>query len=217
MTLKSEAFESRIARSKMMTKTQLKIMQFFVGNITNALSIRQVGRDLNMSYPLVHRSISPLINKFQCLKVNKNNLVQLNYENNHELLAYVESLRKDKFFNKNHVKPIKDFLEEILDKFDQEYFIIILFGSAIEKNNPSDYDVLFIFENNYIANEHGRAIDIIASNHSDKFHIQSIGTESIFEMSSKRNQKNILNELLNKHIILYGGENFYRLLKDARQ
>jgi hypothetical protein len=201
----------------MLTKTQAKIMQLFTANITKAFSIRQVERDLNISYPLIHRAITPLIKSNQYLILNENNLVQLNYQNHHNVLAYVESLRKDELFHKNYAKPINYFIEEVLDKFDQEYFIIILFGSAVESNKPRDYDILFIFENNKVANERERTIDIIASNHSDKFHIQSIGTESVFEMSKKRNQKNVLNELLNKHIIIYGAENFYRLLKHARQ
>lgn len=192
-------------------------MQLFTGNIAKAISIRQVERDLSISYPLVHRAITPLIKSDQYLKLNQNNLVQLNYQDHHNVLAYVESLRRNKLLDKPHAKPIKDFLEEVLDKFDQEYFIIILFGSAVESKTPGDYDILFIFENNNVASEQERALDVIASNHSDKFHIQSLGTESIFEMASKRNQKNVLNELLNKHIILYGGENFYRLLKNARQ
>ncbi len=201
----------------MLTKTQVKIMQLFAGNIAKAFSIRQVERELNISYPLVHRAITPLIKTRNCLQLNQNNLVQLNYQDHHEILAYVEGLRKNKMLEKQQAKPIKDFLEEILDKFDQEYFIIILFGSAVESIKPADYDVLFIFENNKVANIRERAIEVIASNHSHKFHIQSIGTESIFEMAAKRDQKNLLNELLNKHIILYGAENFYRLLKNARQ
>ena len=87
----------------------------------------------------------------------------------------------------------------------------------MESSKPGDYDVLFVFEINKTADERERAIEAIASNNSDKFHVQSIGTESVFEMASKRTQKNVLNELLNKHALLHGAENFYRLLKHARQ
>lgn len=201
----------------MLTKTQANIMQLFTGNIAKAFTIRQVERDLHTSYPLIHRAITPLIKEKHYLKLNENNLIQLNYQKHHDVLAYVEYLRRNELLNKHHSKPIKDFLIEVLEKFDQEYFIIVLFGSAVESSKPGDYDLLFIFKNNEIANERERAIDVIASSHSDKFHVQAIGTESVFEMASKRNQKNVLNELLNKHIILHGAENFYRLLKNARQ
>ena len=201
----------------MLTKTQARIMQLFTANISKAFSIRQAARELETSYPLVHRAITPLIRTGKYLELTENNLVQLNYRENICMLASVECLRRNELLNKPHAKPVKAFLEEILEKFNQEYFIIILFGSAVDSSKPGDYDVLFVFETNKIAGQRERAIDVIASNHSDKFHIHSIGTESVFEMASKRNQRNVLNELLNRHVILYGAENFYRLLKHARQ
>ena len=201
----------------MLTKTQYKIMQLFAGNIEKSFSIRRVAKDLIMSYPLVHRAITDLIRSKYYLKLDENKLLRLNYQDHHDMLAYVESIRRKKLFKKRYAKPIKDFLEEILDKFDQEYFIIILFGSAVVSSKPKDYDLLFIFESNEVANKRERAIEVIGLNHSKKFHFQSIGSESVFEMASKRTQKNVFNELLNNHIILYGAENFYRLLKHARQ
>ena len=201
----------------MLTKTQTRIMKLFTANITKAISIRQAARELKAAYPLIHRAITPLIKTRKYLELSENNLVRLNYRENGDILSYIECLRRNEFLNKPRAKPIKSFLEEILEKFSHEYFIIILFGSAVESSRPGDYDVLFIFETNKTANERERAIELIASNHSDKFHMQSVGTESIPEMASKRNQRNVLNELLNKHIILYGAENFYRLLKHARQ
>ena len=200
----------------MLTKTQSRIMQFFTTNVAKSFSIRQAARELKTSYPLVHRAITPLI-RGKYLDLTENNLVRLNYRENGGVLAYAENLRKELFLSRPHAKPIKSFLREILEKFYHEYFIIILFGSAVESSKPGDYDVLFVFETNKTANERERAIDVIASNHGDKFHVQSIGTESVFEMASKRTQKNVLNELLNKHVLLYGAENFYRLLKHARQ
>ena len=201
----------------MLTKTQEKVMKLFAANISKSFSIRQVERELKIPYALVHRAITPLIKEQHYLKLNENSLVQLNYKEHHDILGYIESVRKNELLDKNYAKEIKGFLDEALVKFGHEYFIIILFGSAVEKPTPGDYDVLFIFENNETANKKERAIDVIASNHSDKFHIQAVGTESIFEMAAKREQKNVLNELLNKHIILYGSEYFYRLLKHARQ
>jgi hypothetical protein len=201
----------------MLTKTQEKIMQLFVANIAKSFTIRQVERELKIHYALVHRAITPLIKEGHYLKLNENNLVQLNYKENHDILSYVESNRKNELFKKSYAKDIRRFLDEILDKFEQEYFIIILFGSSVEKSTPGDYDLLFIFESSEIADKTEKAIEVIASNNSNKFHIQALGIESIYEMAAKREQKNLLNELLNKHIILYGSEYFYRLLKHARQ
>ncbi len=200
-----------------LTKTQSKIMQLFVSNITDLFSINGVANTLKMNVSLTHRSITPLIKNYGLLKVNKQNLILLNYEENHGELAYAEYLRRKDFLAQPKNNTIADFRKEIMDKLDDEYFIMILFGSSVTKTNPSDYDIFFIFENYEKVKKREKAIEIIASNHDKEFDINVVAVESIFEMASKRNQKNVFNEVLNNHIILYGDENFYRLLKNARQ
>lgn len=200
-----------------LTKTQSKIIQLFVSNITELFSINGVADKLNMNVSLAHRSITPLIKDYNLLKVNKQNLISLNYEKNHGELVYAEYLRMKEFLTQPQNKTIADFRKEILDKLKDEYFIMILFGSSIDKINPSDYDLFFIFEDYEKVKKREKAIEVIASNYDEEFDINIVAVESIFEMASKRNQKNVFNEVLNNHIILYGCENFYRLLRNARQ
>lgn len=149
--------------------------------------------------------------------MNKQKLISLNYQEHYGELSYIEHLRKKDYLNQKYNKIILDFKNEILEKFKDEYFIMILFGSAVYNKKPHDYDIFFIFENYKKVKEHEKAIEVIASNHNKEFDINIVAVDSIFEMASKRDQKNIFNELLNNHIILYGAENFYRLLKNARQ
>jgi len=200
-----------------LNKTQIEIMKLFVSNINENFTINGVSRCLDMNVSLTHRMITPLIKEYKLIELDKKKLISLNYENNHGTLAFIENIRSQELLNKKEHKIIKEFLEEIMDKLKDEYFIIILFGSAVTKTNPRDRDVLFIFENYEKVEKRERTIKTVASNHSDRFDITVISVESIYEMASKRKQKNVLNELLNKHIILYGGENFYRLIKNARQ
>ena len=40
--------------------------------------------------------------------------------------------------------------------------------------------------------------------------------ESVYEMLGKREQRNVLNEVLNKHILIHGAELFYRLVDRGR-
>jgi predicted nucleotidyltransferase len=199
----------------MLTKTQTKIMKYFVAQINEQFTINGIAKLLNMNVSLVHRSIKPLIQDLNLLNIYKKNFISLNYNENHGELAHIEYLRMKDFLLKN--KNIDIFRNEILEKLDQEYFIMILFGSAIKKSNPNDYDVLFIFENFDKVKRREKAIEVIASNFEEEFDINVVSVDSIYEMATKRNQKNILNEILNNHIILFGCENFYRLLKDARQ
>lgn len=200
-----------------LTKTQYKIMQLFASKITEFFTINGVAEILQMNVSLVHRSITPLIKDNNLLKVNKQNLISLNYQENHGDLAYTEYLRMENFLLEPKNRIIAEFRKEILDKLKDEYFIMIVFGSAVTKRNPRDYDIFFIFENYEKVRKREKAIEIIASTYDKEFDINVVAVESIFEMASKRDQKNIFNELLNNHIILYGGDNFYRLLKNARQ
>ena len=55
----------------MLTKTKSKILKIFVSKINQRFSIREISLLLKMKYPLVHRSIKPLIEEGYILKDNK--------------------------------------------------------------------------------------------------------------------------------------------------
>jgi predicted nucleotidyltransferase len=197
----------------MATKTQIKIMKLFVSHITERFSINGIAKELDMNVSLAHRVIKSLIGSY--LIKDKQQYLSLNYHSNHGFLAYIEFLRREEFLKKH--RTIAAFQEEILEKLKDDPFIMILFGSTVEKKNPRDYDVLFIFETYDKVKRREKTVDVIASHHSDKFDINVLAIESMYEMAAKRTQKNVLNELLNKHIILHGSEYFYKMLHNARQ
>lgn len=196
----------------MLTKTQVEIMKVFVSKITEKFSIKQVSEILRKPYPMIHRSIREIIlNKF-ILKDSKE-LLSLNYHRNHSELAYIESLRSKEFLDKN--KTIKLFVNDILEGFKSDFFIFLVFGSVVEKKNFRDVDVLFIVDDKEISIMEKTA-ENISSNFSLKLDVNVISTASAYELFSKVYKINVLNETLNKHIILFGAENYYRILKNAR-
>ena len=196
----------------MITKIQIEIMKVFVSKIDKNFSIKQVTEVLNKKYPLIHRSIKPLIEKSYLLK-DEQSLISLNYRKNHSELSFIESIRKMDFLDKNKLFDI--FFKECIKNIKADFFISILFGSSVEKDGR-DIDLLFIFPENEIE-KNERAIKNITENYILNIDLNIISTESAYEMLSKREEINVLNELLNKHIILLGGENFYRILNNARQ
>ena len=196
----------------MFTQVQLKIMKVFVSKIDKKFSINQIAEQLTMKYPLVHRSIKPLIEMKYLLK-DEQDLIYLNYRLNHSDLAFIESIRKNELLNKN--KTLSLFLNDCLSNIKSDFFIALLFGSSVEQKGR-DIDLLFIFSKDELdANE--RIIKHIAGNFTLNLDISAIPIESAYEMFSKREELNVLNESLNKHILLFGGENFYRVLKNARK
>jgi predicted nucleotidyltransferase len=196
----------------MFTKTQAKIMKVFASKITGRFSIKQVSEILKKPYPLIHRSIKALIEQSFLVKDEKE-FISLNYKKNHSEIAYIESERaKEKIRNKSLLL----FINDLNEKIGEDFFVLLIFGSFIEKDNPRDIDILIILDSKERVNQTEKIANNIASNFSLKLDINIISKESAYEMLSKRDNKNIINETLNKHLILFGGENYYRILKNAR-
>jgi len=196
----------------MLTKTQTDIMKVFISKIDKKFSIKQVSEILNKKYPLVHRSIKPLIEKNYLLK-DEQDLISLNYRDNHSDLAFLESIRKSGFLEKE--KVLKLFFQDCLKSIPTDFFISIVFGSSVEKNGR-DVDLLFIFSKEDLE-KNEKIIRNISKNFTLNLDINVIPVESAYEMLSKREEPNVLNELLNKHLILFGGETFYKILNNARK
>jgi|SRR3989344_2274367 len=197
----------------MLTKTQFKIMQIFVSKINEKFSIKRVSENLKKPYPLVHRSIKALIdNKF--ISKDRQNFLSLNHKQNHSELAYIESLRKKEFLESN--KTITLFINDVMEKINLDLFIFLIFGSHIKKQKSRDIDILVIIEDKKKVNIIEKILNNIASNFTVKFDVNIISVESAYEMLAKRDKINIVNETLDNHLLIFGAENYYRLLKNAR-
>ena len=197
----------------MFTKTQTSVMEIFVSKIDRKFSIKEIADMLKKPYPLIHRSIKSLIQDGFILRDNKE-LLSLNYKENQAELAYIEALRSKKALDKDKIMVL--FAKDVNSQIDCDFYIFIIFGSYVEKNNPRDIDILFIVENESKVNEIERILENIASKFTKKFEVQVISVKSTYEMLAKRDKINIMNETLNKHILLFGAENYYKVLKNAR-
>ena len=125
----------------MFTKIQAEIMKVFVSKITHKFSIKQISEILNKKYAVIHRSITPLIKERYLLR-DEQELISLNYRQNQSDLAYIESLRKKRLFERN--KDLQLFTLDCFKALKTDFFISILFGSSVEEKGR-DIDLLFIF------------------------------------------------------------------------
>lgn len=201
---------------KMLTKTQYKIIEIFAASIAERFSIKGISKIMGRDYSLAHRSIKPLIAKNLLVKDGQGYL-SLNYKENIAKAACVEALRAEKFLQKKQYKTVGMFIEDSLKAIKEDFFVMLIFGSAVEqKKAPRDIDILFIVDDNAKINKTEKLLHNIALNFSAKLDINVISTESAYEMLSRRDQTNVMNETLNKHLIIFGAENYYRMLKNAR-
>ena len=197
----------------MLTKTQLGILELFASQITEKFSIKQTSEHTKKPYPLTHRSVQALIKADYLLK-DKQGYISLNYKKNHAQLAFIESLRANTFLQKN--KTMKLFAKDALEDLP-EYFTLLIFGSAVIKNNPRDIDILCIVPNKHELDHTERVLNNVADRFTKEFDINVITAKSAREMLSKREKLNVMNETLNQHIILFGAENYYHIINNARQ
>ena len=194
-------------------RSTVSVLQLFVGHITESFTLREAARTLKMQVSLAHRAIQPLKDA-KIVEHDKHRNLLLNYRTHHETLAFAEYLRRDVFFER--FKDVKLFSDEVIKKIEHESFVLLVFGSAVESNKPRDIDILLIVDDTEKGGFHERFLHNIASGYDLPFEERVIGFESVYEMLSKRDEKNVMNEVLNKHIILHGAELFYRLIGRGR-
>ena len=198
----------------MLTKTQTEIMKIFVSKIDRKFSINEIAGVLKKPYALVHRSMQELIkNKFVIIGEKK--LLSLNYRENLAELSFIESLRTQNSLERE--KSVSLFVNDCLKGLREDFFILLIFGSFTEEKRFNDIDLMIILDNQNKVEQTERVIKNISSNFSFKVDLHVLSRESAHEMFSKRDQINLLNESLNKHLIVFGGENYYKILSNARR
>ena len=181
--------------------------------MTESFTLREVARRLKMHVSLTHRAIRPLIDS-KIVEMDKHKNLILNYRSHHETLVFAEYLRRDHFLEKH--KDIRLFRDEVIKKIKEDSFVLLVFGSAIESSKPRDIDILLIVDSTEKIESNEKFLHNIASNYDLPFEERVIGFESVYEMLAKRDERNVINEVLNKHIILYGAEIFYRIIHRGR-
>lgn len=196
-----------------LTKTQIKILEIFTSKITQRFSIKQISELLKKPYPLIYYSIIDLLKQELVIKDEKG-YIHLNYAGENSNLCYIESIRKSEFLKKN--KTLSLFVKDVISNNQLNFFIFLIFGSSVHSTNFRDVDVLIIVEKKDEINLMEKFVLNISKNFTLKFDISVIDTKSFHEMVLRRSEKNIINESLNNHIILFGAENYYKILKNVR-
>jgi hypothetical protein len=200
-----------------LTKNQARIMQVFTCRITEQFSMREVAKILNKDSSLVRRAMMPLIEQGFLNQVKNKQLV-LNYRSNHQELSYVEYLRSNDFLDNPKNKSIEQFTKEAINIIQEDSFVLLVFGSAVISDKPGDIDILLIVKDIQQVEPNEKILYNVARNyHSVKFDINVVCFASVYEMLASREQLNVMNEVLNKHIIMHGAETFYRLLAKGRK
>lgn len=198
------------------TKTQTKLMTFFVSRITQRFSLREAARELGMHQALAYRASQPLIKAGLLLAGKKD--YSLNYKENHQELAFFEHVRSKELLEKPENQALAMFAEDAIERLPYGCFSLIVFGSAVTSRKPRDIDILLVIERTSDMEPAERALHNISRNHQlNNIHAIVVPFESVLEMVGSRDEANVMNLLLDQHLILYGAELFYKLVKRGRK
>ena len=193
----------------MLTKAPIEIMQLFASSITKSLRPVDVSKSTGMDYKHVHVTLNSLAAKKLLKEVN--GLYSLNYKENHQTLAYVEQLRSEKFLKKKKNAYIKLVVQDVLDRISHPSFIFLLFGSrVIADSKADDVDLMIIAETEDKAEEIQKAVSKIKS--PLKLDVKVYWHDSAYEMLQQREEKSVLHQTLDRHVLFHGAESYYRLI-----
>jgi hypothetical protein len=200
----------------MKTKTEQKILNYFVAKINKKFTLQGIGKELDMHQALAYRSSKKLI-KERLIIPDENGLYHLNYKENQQEIISSEYQRTSIFLKNQKHKMFINFIKEFIDISKEDNYILMLFGSAVEKDNPRDYDIVIYFDTIEKANKYENILHRLKENYNKiDIHINVDSLNDLNEMLIKRDENNIANESLNNHIIFYGAELFYKILKKVR-
>lgn len=194
----------------MLSKTELKILALLFDDLIKEYTIREISIALQRPYPQTHRSISSLFEKALISKKTqgKNSIIRLTLEEKHDEYILAEVERKKEVLKKYRMLQL---VANDLEKIKSSQFICILFGSyAVQKaGTDSDIDLLFVIPEEYEYSPFEKEVkSIINISRAD---INITTEKGLLEMWKNPLKFNVGNEILKKHILLYGTETFLRL------
>lgn len=198
-----------------LTNTQLKILAYLIDNRGEPLGIRELARRISAVYYLVQRNIQQLKKeKIIILKqAGKTSLVGLHPQVDSAYLIEAEKYKRDLFYQRHPYPRI--ILRKIIEQVGSSFFILLIFGSYA-KNRPrkdSDLDLLVIVPNQKQVDIMERIISTIAGISTIKIHEIVVTGKSFVSMLQKK-ELNVAREAKGKHILIYGDQLYYKLIKN---
>ncbi len=193
----------------MLKKNEFKVLKVLLNDFTKSYSIQGISKELNQKYVQTYRTVHSLedSNDLYIEKIGNSKIAKVDFTkfNLNYIVVEFEKL-------KSHLKN-KD-LEVIYKRIINlnESMICLLFGSQVKKPSvKSDFDLLFVIPEqfNYSSFERKVKNQLIPYNCD----INIVTEKGLLDMWSNPKKLNVGNEILKEHVIMYGAESFFNLLR----
>lgn len=199
------------------TQSDLDIIRFLLRHLSEKFTKLSLAKQLGKgkSYKNVRESIQKLADRnFIVVEtVGASSLCSLNLQNNDtiNLISFIEHLEF------SLPATIKDIGERLVSQCKQytPFFILVLFGSYVKNtaHKKSDIDFIIIADKEHHANFKKEI------GHTQAIYTQILNTFVItrkdYEEMLKSKDTNIGRESLKHHLVLYGAEQYYHIVRDS--
>ncbi len=187
-------------------KTEIKILKEFIQN-KEPRTIRELSKRIRSDYKITYIATQKLIEKniLYTKKIGKSTLCSMNEKNITIEIIEAEYEQRENILK---IKNITQMYKEITTKIKTSLFVMVLFGSYVKgtQTRTSDIDILFISNDPLFESKITSIISIIPL----KIHPVIVTEEEFIRMKDSK-KSNIIQEVLNNNIILYGIETYYHL------
>ena len=200
----------------MLTKTQLKILSYLIDNKEKLAGIRELAREISVAYYLVQMNVHDLKSKkiITIQRAGKTDIIRINESADSSYLIEAEQFKKKEFYKK--FPGIKVILNKIIKESPFSFFVLLVFGSYAKTSSKlrkdSDLDLLIVIPDAKYEEGIQKTISSVSRTSSIKIH-ETLLTEDSFRSQLNKKELNVAAEAMDKHIIIYNGENYYNLIR----
>ncbi len=188
-----------------MANEKNNILKLLIEHQEQRPSIRKIAKIRKINYKSAYQALQKLHQEkiIDIIKYGNTSLCQFNLHFNSSVYTIEYSRREDLFKNKNF-KVIHDRLSNTPSQF-----ILLLFGSYAKKTQTSHSDIDLLLITNS-PQEIESKLNLLPLN----IHLTSI-TYNNFTTMLKSKEFSVVSEAIKKNIILFGIEDYYRLINHA--
>ncbi|MDO8656318.1 MAG: nucleotidyltransferase domain-containing protein [Nanoarchaeota archaeon] len=190
--------------------TQQEILKFLLSHKKTEFTIRNISQKIGVDYKTVHGVIQELIkdNLIRAKKIGQTVLCSINPAEFNADIFSTELSRREELLKNKDLSSMYSYFKDIQEPF----FILLLFGSyASGKNRKgSDIDLMLIADSEDIKKKIKSKIALIPL----EIHLTEFNPREFISML-KTTEFNVGKEAFYNNIILYGIEDYYRLIQHA--
>lgn len=189
---------------------KIKILKFLLSNKTREFTIRELSRQLSVDYKTIYLNIQQLIEEEIIISKRAGQTVLCSID----LRKFNQDIFNAEFSRRLDILGNKDIyvLFNRISEIKSPFFTLLVFGSYAsgKQRKGSDIDIMLISDDLAITKE----IKDIISTIPLKIHFIDFSSKEFLSML-KTTEFNVGKETFNNNVLLFGIEDYYRLIQNA--